>query len=160
MLDTYNIIGQGRTPCFDFGLLCDTNYQRGVHPAWIEVTAEIREGADVGTGVGERESEGSTAKDGEKNGNRSTMNNENERDGTNRSTNRATTGVTDKEAETNISGAGNGSEQSERNRVARGKTGIHGVTKHGGKLYRLRGRGHGKKHGTKHGRKHGKMHGK
>ena len=121
-----------------------------MHPAWIEVTAEIREGADVGTGVGERESEDSTTRDEGKNGSHST------RDETNRSTNGYTTGVAGKETETNISGAGNGSEESERNRVARGKKGTHGVTKHGGKIYRLRGRGHG----TKHGRKHGKMHGK
>ena len=127
-----------------------------MHPAWIEVTAEIREGADVGTGVGEKESEESKTRDEEKNGSRPTMDAGTKRNKTNLSTNGSTTGATDKETEMNISGVGNESEKSERNRVARGKKGIHGVTKHGGKLYRLRGRGHG----TKHGRKHGKMHGK
>ena len=102
----------------DLGMMAnDGIYQQGVHPAWIEVTAEIREGADVGTGVGERESEGSTVKDREKSGSRSTMNDDTEWGGTNRSTSGSTTGITDKETETNISGAGNGSEESKRNTV-------------------------------------------
>ena len=66
-----------------------------MHPTWIEVTAEIRKGADVGTGVGKKESEDSTAGDKGKNGRHPAMDAGNDGDTASRSTNGSTAGVKD-----------------------------------------------------------------
>ena len=108
----------GRPIGFDDPITTGGYYQQGVHPAWIKVTAEIRVGADVGTGVRERELKDSKEGDEGKSGNHPTMGAGNDRDTASRSTNGPTTGVKDKETKTNISGAGNKDNESERNTVS------------------------------------------
>ena len=119
-----------------------------MHPEWTKVTAETREGANVGSGVIEKAPNRSTTGVGERSGSDPTMGAGNKLNTVNRSTSGSTARLTNKETEMKHSGTGNEYKESKGKRIKRKKGAIHGVTKDG------------TKHGRKHGRKHDKMHGK
>ena len=117
-----------------------------MHPEWTKVTAETREGANVGSGVIEKAPNRSTTGVGERSGSDPTMGAGNKLNTVNHSTSGSTATLTNKETEMNHSGTANEYKESEGKRITQKKGSIHRVTKDGGKIYRLRGRGDGRKH--------------